>query len=172
MLMTVCICVPTARSPVFSHLSSSLQGLWTIRAFKAEERFQQAFDAHQDLHSGQLRSRPLTGLSLALTLWMWCLKCCVLQQRPGSCSWPLHAGLQYVWMECVLCLWPSQPLDVFFLKTVRNPDQSIKKHTKHYSPNAILSVHGDSALNLEYWDNTSYTTRGRNIIDIMHFINI
>ncbi|XP_030637683.1 ATP-binding cassette sub-family C member 4 [Chanos chanos] len=41
----------TTRSPVFSHLSSSLQGLWTIRAFRAEERFQQTFDAHQDLHS-------------------------------------------------------------------------------------------------------------------------
>uniref|UniRef100_A0A1A7XAW0 Multidrug resistance-associated protein 4 n=2 Tax=Nothobranchiidae TaxID=405002 RepID=A0A1A7XAW0_9TELE len=41
----------TTRSPVFSHLSSSLQGLWTIRAFCAEERFQKAFDAHQDLHS-------------------------------------------------------------------------------------------------------------------------
>ncbi|XP_075708502.1 ATP-binding cassette sub-family C member 4 isoform X1 [Rhinoderma darwinii] len=41
----------TTRSPVFSHLSSSLQGLWTIRAFKAEERFQDIFDAQQDLHS-------------------------------------------------------------------------------------------------------------------------
>ncbi|XP_029521276.2 ATP-binding cassette sub-family C member 4-like isoform X1 [Oncorhynchus nerka] len=41
----------TTRSPVFSHLSSSLQGLWTIRAFGAEERFQNTFDAHQDLHS-------------------------------------------------------------------------------------------------------------------------
>ncbi|XP_028992903.1 multidrug resistance-associated protein 4 isoform X2 [Betta splendens] len=41
----------TTRSPVFSHLSSSLQGLWTIRAFGAEERFQKVFDAHQDLHS-------------------------------------------------------------------------------------------------------------------------
>ncbi|XP_060775099.1 multidrug resistance-associated protein 4 isoform X2 [Neoarius graeffei] len=41
----------TTRSPVFSHLSSSLQGLSTIRACKAQERFQQTFDSHQDLHS-------------------------------------------------------------------------------------------------------------------------
>ncbi|XP_069495246.1 ATP-binding cassette sub-family C member 4 isoform X2 [Ambystoma mexicanum] len=41
----------TTRSPVFSHLSSSLQGLWTIRAFKSEKRFQELFDAQQDLHS-------------------------------------------------------------------------------------------------------------------------
>ncbi|XP_035659576.1 multidrug resistance-associated protein 4-like isoform X1 [Branchiostoma floridae] len=41
----------TTRSPVFSHLSATLQGLWTIRAFGAQESFQQEFDAHQDLHS-------------------------------------------------------------------------------------------------------------------------
>ncbi|XP_045018396.1 ATP-binding cassette sub-family C member 4-like isoform X1 [Bubalus bubalis] len=41
----------TTRSPVFSHLASSLRGLWTIRVFKAEQKFQELFDAHQDLHS-------------------------------------------------------------------------------------------------------------------------
>ncbi|XP_045910385.1 ATP-binding cassette sub-family C member 4-like isoform X2 [Micropterus dolomieu] len=41
----------TTRSPVFSHLSSSLQGLRTIRAFKVQQRFQQMFDEYQDLHS-------------------------------------------------------------------------------------------------------------------------
>ncbi|KAM8856472.1 ATP-binding cassette sub-family C member 4-like isoform 2-T2 [Spinachia spinachia] len=42
----------TTRSPVFCHLSSSLQGLSTIRAFKVQQRFQRVFDEHQDLHSG------------------------------------------------------------------------------------------------------------------------
>ncbi|XP_051881887.1 multidrug resistance-associated protein 4 isoform X2 [Pristis pectinata] len=41
----------TTRSPAFSHLSSSLQGLWTIRATKTEQQFQAKFDEHQDLHS-------------------------------------------------------------------------------------------------------------------------
>ncbi|XP_077583755.1 ATP-binding cassette sub-family C member 4-like [Stigmatopora nigra] len=41
----------TTRSPVFSHLSSSLQGLSTLRAFKAQEKFQEMFDDYQDLHS-------------------------------------------------------------------------------------------------------------------------
>ncbi|XP_057709527.1 ATP-binding cassette sub-family C member 4-like isoform X2 [Corythoichthys intestinalis] len=41
----------TTRSPVFSHLSSSLQGLSTIRAFKVQQRFKEMFDDYQDLHS-------------------------------------------------------------------------------------------------------------------------
>lgn len=53
-----CLCLfpacLAARSNIFSHLSSSLQGLATIRAFRAQERQQHAFDAHQDLHSGSV----------------------------------------------------------------------------------------------------------------------
>jgi hypothetical protein len=41
----------SGRSPVFSYLSASLQGLHTIRAFNMEHKCHQEFDAHQDLHS-------------------------------------------------------------------------------------------------------------------------
>uniref|UniRef100_A0A670I632 Multidrug resistance-associated protein 4 n=1 Tax=Podarcis muralis TaxID=64176 RepID=A0A670I632_PODMU len=58
----------TTRSPVFSHLSSSLQGLWTIRAFKAEQRFQELFDAHQDLHTALDAGQVGLALSYSITL--------------------------------------------------------------------------------------------------------
>ena len=51
-LCRVSVSASPARSPVFSHLASSLWGLWTIRAYKAEQRFQEVFDRCQDLHSG------------------------------------------------------------------------------------------------------------------------
>ncbi|XP_021376611.1 multidrug resistance-associated protein 4-like isoform X5 [Mizuhopecten yessoensis] len=41
----------TTRSPVFSHLSASLQGLHSIRAFSIQDKFMEEFDNHQDLHS-------------------------------------------------------------------------------------------------------------------------
>ncbi|XP_014227213.1 probable multidrug resistance-associated protein lethal(2)03659 [Trichogramma pretiosum] len=39
------------RSPVFNHLSASIQGISTIRALRAQEVLTKEFDSHQDLHS-------------------------------------------------------------------------------------------------------------------------
>lgn len=41
----------SAKSPVYTHLSATLHGLSTIRAYKAEKILENEFDCHQDTHS-------------------------------------------------------------------------------------------------------------------------
>lgn len=41
----------STRSPVFSHLAASLNGLTTIRAFRVEPQFEVKFDEYQDIHT-------------------------------------------------------------------------------------------------------------------------
>lgn len=43
-----------AKSPVFTHISATLAGLPTIRAFQAENILRDEFESHQDLNTGSL----------------------------------------------------------------------------------------------------------------------
>ncbi|QQP55983.1 ATP-binding cassette sub-family C member 4, partial [Caligus rogercresseyi] len=56
------------RSPVFSQLSSSLDGLATIRSMKIEEMLVEEFDYLQDIHTKEEASVKNVGLSLTLSL--------------------------------------------------------------------------------------------------------
>ncbi|PNF15053.1 Multidrug resistance-associated protein 9 [Cryptotermes secundus] len=61
----------TTRSPVFSHLSASLNGLSTIRASQAQEMVIKEFDNHQDLHTSTWFLTLET--SAAFGFWLDCI---------------------------------------------------------------------------------------------------
>lgn len=50
-IIPIILCYYIAKSPIFTHLSSSLVGLTTLRAHKGENIFQRIFDECQDVHS-------------------------------------------------------------------------------------------------------------------------
>lgn len=64
--------VLTARSPVFSHTSSTMTGITTIRACKAQETLLSEFDSHQDLHTSAWYLTQVTGATLGFWVDLLC----------------------------------------------------------------------------------------------------
>lgn len=69
----MCVLI-TARSPIYTHMAASLNGLATIRAFDAEKVLISEFDNYQDLHSSAFYM--FLGTSRAFGYWLDC--CCVV----------------------------------------------------------------------------------------------
>ncbi|KAH8258985.1 hypothetical protein KR038_000986, partial [Drosophila bunnanda] len=62
-----------ARSPVYSHLASSLYGLSTIRAFQAQRILESEFDSYQDTHSSAFYTFLTTSRAYAYWLDFLCV---------------------------------------------------------------------------------------------------
>ncbi|XP_054157544.1 ATP-binding cassette sub-family C member 4-like [Oppia nitens] len=63
------------KSPVFSHLANSLHGLTTVRAFGAQQSFEEQFDIYQDNHTATwflfLSSSRWFAIVLDWLLWLY-----------------------------------------------------------------------------------------------------
>lgn len=61
------------RSPIFSHLSTTLSGLPTIRSFKVQDDFVNIFDSHQDTHTSAWFNYISSGRWLSVSMDWLCL---------------------------------------------------------------------------------------------------
>ncbi|KAH8281374.1 hypothetical protein KR054_000151, partial [Drosophila jambulina] len=71
-----------ARSPVYSHVASSLNGLSTIRAFQAQRILEADFDSYQDTHS----SAYYTFLTTSRAFGYWLDILCVIYMAIATLS--------------------------------------------------------------------------------------
>lgn len=88
-----------AKSPVFTHLASTLNGLHTVRAHGAETSLMAEFDNHQDTHSACWYMTISTGSMFGLSLDGICFifTCCVL-------FYCMHIGTKVVAIKIIFAM--------------------------------------------------------------------
>lgn len=92
-----------ARSPVFSHLSASLQGLHTIRALRVQEKFCEEFDNHQNLHTESWFLFLSSSRWLAVRLdWMCAIFITVVSFACVFLAKGLFRTWSYPWFDCYI----------------------------------------------------------------------
>ncbi|XP_066250978.1 ATP-binding cassette sub-family C member 4-like [Euwallacea similis] len=95
-----------AKSSVFSHITSSLRGLVTIRAFQAEQELINEFDEHQDVHTAAYNLTILCGEFFGL----WLDIICVIFIAIVCFGFSVSAHLGYVTTSSMVGLAISQSL--------------------------------------------------------------
>lgn len=65
--------IPTGRSPIYNHANATLQGLTTIRAFKAQDILCNEFNTFQNFNSSAWYLYYALANSFAFSLEMTCL---------------------------------------------------------------------------------------------------
>lgn len=69
------IFLSVAKSPAFTHFAATLNGLSTVRAYKAENLLKNEYDYHQDTHSACwfmfISAGSAFGFSLNLICWLF-----------------------------------------------------------------------------------------------------
>lgn len=78
-----------ARSPIFTHINSSLHGLATIRAFGAQKLLKKEFNNYQDTNS----SAHYTFLGCSNTFGFWVDVICGIYITLVTCSFLLVEGI-------------------------------------------------------------------------------
>ncbi|CAG2108689.1 unnamed protein product, partial [Medioppia subpectinata] len=68
-----CMPYPTARSPIYSHVNTSLSGLTSVRTFGAERAFERQFDDHLNDNTGAYFLFICTGRAFAILMDWICI---------------------------------------------------------------------------------------------------
>ncbi|OXU26939.1 hypothetical protein TSAR_013829 [Trichomalopsis sarcophagae] len=94
------------RSPVFGHVSDSLQGLTTIRALRAREILIDEFDDHQDLHSSAwfIFFSGSRGLGMYLDLFCAFFLTCVILTLMSVDKTTLAGDIGLAITQCMLLI--------------------------------------------------------------------